>query len=239
MSAHPDPSALFTQCLDKEKKLLSWDPSTLKNQLLSAVTFRTSGRSSSDTVATPAGLISKGDAYLSLVQSLKKAKTEDDLWFVLALWLKREAIREPEDFLPRKNYMHVTQKARERLRGISFSDMRYFELVRCWEPYFTSLLQDKRQRSGSVNLDKELSALGYARESVKLITGKNWRSTVELACEWLAERQIISAKTNNPDRASTLRNAYSKIKAGTRLTKVPSMVLRMEPPAGTNAKKEK
>jgi hypothetical protein len=233
----PSPSALFTQCVKKEKKLLSWDPFTLKNQLLNAVTFKKSGRSSSDMVATPAGAMSNSSANLSVVQSLKAAKTDDDFWFLLAIWLKQEAVREPEDFLPTLIYARLTRKVRERLRGISFSDMKYFELVRCWERYFISLLQDKRQRSGSANLNKELSVLGYVSESVELIMHKNWRSAVELACEWLSVRHIISAKTNDPDPASTLRNAYSRIKARTHPTKAPSKVRRTEPAAGTHAKK--
>jgi len=161
----------------------------------------------------PAEATSKESIYSRLVESLKKA-TGDDLWFHLALWLKNEGIREPEDWLPANIYSRLTQEPRKRLQGISFTDMWHYELVRCWERYFAALLHEKRKRSKSVNLKKGLVELGYEPKSVEIIMSKNWRSPVAPACEWLATRDILRPKTENADAATMLRNAYSRVNAG-------------------------
>ena len=213
--------SLYSRCEDRERKILAWDSAAFKNQLVSTLAFGVSLFSSSNTVPTPtrpmqtAGKLDlPPSAYLSLVQTLKKAKNKDELWFLIALWLKQEAIREPEDSLPPATYKRLTREVRERLRGISFTDMQYFELVLCWEPYFSKLLEDcKRLRYHSANLEKELTALGYVPKSVELILLKRWRSAVEVSFEWLADRGVIRSKNAEADPISTLRNAYSRIKA--------------------------
>jgi hypothetical protein len=217
-----DRRSLYSRCEDRERKLLRWETAAFKNQVISGLVFGIPLFLSSDAVPTLGRRTSEekkpslgSSAYLGLVQTLKKAKNNDELWFLLALWLKQEAIREPEDFLPTPTYARLTLKARERLREISFTDMRYFELVRCWEPYFVQLLADrKRLRHNSASLEKELSALGYVPKSVELVMRKGWRSAIELACEWLADREVIPPKKNDQDPVSALRNAYSRIKAG-------------------------
>jgi hypothetical protein len=181
--------------VNDEAKLRSWNISAFKKRIVGTMAFGIPIRSS------------------DVVHVLKKANSNDDVWFVLACWLREEAIREPEDFLPESIYSRLTQSIRQRLKGISFNDMRLFELVRCWERYFTRLLADKRRRSDSTDLRKELCAAGYVPEAVDLVMRKKWRSTVELTCEWLAARDVIPAKTKDPDPVSTLRNAYSRIKA--------------------------
>jgi hypothetical protein len=253
-----DPRSLYSECKDRERALLSWDLSAFKNKLMTLLTFRISAgpmlkrnsverpilgnaHTGSRRPASQRNLEKVNpplDAYLTLVQTLKKIEDNNDLWFFLALWLKHEAIREPEEFLPSAIYKRLTRNVRKRAK-ISFTDMRYFELVRCWEPYFARLLEDcKRLRPSAPDLQKELCALGYEPKAVVLIEQKKWRSAVELACEWLAGRQIIPAKSKEPDPARTLRNAYSRIKAGVSTSKAlqhPEAGL----PARTNAKKAK
>jgi hypothetical protein len=230
-----DPRSLYSECKDRERALLSWDLSEFKNKLTTLLAFPISTGPMPKRNSAERPILANAhtgnrkpasqrklekvnpplDAYLTLVQTLKKIEDNDDLWFFLALWLKQEAIREPEESLPAAIYKRLTRNVRKRIQGISFTDMRYFELVRCWEPYFARLLEDrKRLRSSLADLQKELCALGYEPKAVELIKQKRWRSAIELACEWLAERQIIPAKSKQPDPARTLRNAYSRIKAG-------------------------
>lgn len=222
VSLQTDRHFLYSRCEDRERKFRAWNSAAFKNQFVSALAFGVPLFSSSNTVTTPLGRTRKGrkldlppSRYMRLVQTLKNAENKDELWFFLALWLKQEAIREPKDFLPPATYARLTRKDHKRLRGISFSDMRYFELVRCWEPYFSKLLEDcKRLRYNSANLEKELSTLGYVPKSVELVLLKRRRSAVEISCVWLADRGVIRSKNKNPDPVSTLRNAYSRIKAG-------------------------
>jgi hypothetical protein len=230
-----DPRSLYLECKDRERAILSWDLSTFKNKLMSLTAFPISTgpmpkRNSAErpilanartgnwrpaSGRPPEKVNQSVDAYLTLVQTLKKIENNDDLWFFLALWLKHEAIREPEEFLPAAIYKRLTRNVRKRIQGISFTDMRYFELVQCWNPYFTRLLENsERLRSSHADLQKELCSLGYELKAIGLIKQKRWRSAIELACEWLAMRQIIPAKNNDPDPARMLRNAYSRIKAG-------------------------
>jgi hypothetical protein len=232
VSLQTDPRSLYSRCEDRERKILAWDLAALKNQLMSALAFGVPPFLSLKTVPQPTGPTQKGEkfdlppsTYLNLVRSLRDARNNDDLWFLIALWFKEEAIREPEDFLPPATYKRLTRRVRERFQGISFTDMRYFELVRCWEPYFLKLLEDREGlRHNTANPKKELLALGYVPKSVELVMRKRWRSAVELAFEWLADRQVIRPKNNDPDPISTLRNAYSRIKAGA--SKVPSTTQR-------------
>jgi hypothetical protein len=224
LSRQTDPRSLYSQCEDRECVVLGWDPSSIKNRLVSALVFGAPRPSSSSKIALPTHSrrsSSQGNtqqenpspnAYLTLVQTLKEAKNKYDLWFILGLWLKQESIREPEEFLPGDIYQRLTRRVRKRIQGISFTDMKYFELVQCWTPYFAQLLDDLtrlRHRNAKI----ELSRLGYVLEAIELITNKQKRSAVEVACEWLARRDIIPAKSDKTDPARTLRNAYSRINA--------------------------
>ena len=201
VSRPEDLRALYDKCVSEERKLRSWNLSALKKRLISTVAFRTR-------FPIPTSHV---------VNVLKKAKDNDEFfWFVLACWLSEEGVREPEDFLPPAIYSRLTQTARQYVKGISFNDMKLFEFVRCWEPYFEALLEDKkdlvkRHRTSPADVQKELSAAAYEPEAIELVMRKRRRSTVELTCEWVAGRGIIPAKTRDPDPVRTLRNAYSRI----------------------------
>lgn len=221
-SSQTDRRSLYSDCEDRERKVLDWDLAAFKHQRVSHFAFGIPLFLSSEKGSAPVRRKRKvkqrpspAGKYLTLTHILKKTKNRDELWFLLALWLKQEAIREPEDFLPPAIYKRLTREARQRLQGISFTDMWYFELIRCWEPYFVRLLKDRKGfRPNTPIVEKELCDLGYEPKSVKLIMQKRWRSAVELACAWLADREVIPLKNEGQDPVSTLRNAYSRIKAG-------------------------
>ena len=203
----PDPTSLYSKCEQREREIISWGRETLKKYLVSSLKFGSKRKN-------PEGRHS--DDYGALVEALRKAKNRDDLWLFLAAWLNWENICKPEDFLPPKIYARLTRNAAEGLKGISFSDVRYFELVTSWKPYFSKMLEDRKQLGSKTELAKTLCTLGYQPETVVLFTRKHWRSPIELACEWLAERPGVCSNDEKADPISALRNAYSRIKSGAR-----------------------
>lgn len=153
---HPDPRSLYSKCEQREQEIISWGRETLKKYLVSSLTFGAKRKNQDG----------HSDDYGALVEALKNAKDQDDLWVLLAAWLNLENICKPEDFLPRKIYARLTRSATERLKGISFSDVRYFELVTGWMPYFSKMLEDRRKLgSKPKELAKTLCALGYQPET--------------------------------------------------------------------------
>lgn len=198
-------SGLFEKCLARERALKQVKFLELKEALVSA--FLNRPLCESDPSAAPE--MRQLATYLVLRKALKDAKNNEERWCYLARWLKQESICEPNQFLPKATYRQLTVKYRKRLKGISFTDPFYFELVRTWEPYFERLLDD---RKNSRDLQK-LASLGYSRESVNLVITKSWRSAVDVSCEWLAQREVVSTKRKTQqDVARTLRNAYSRVK---------------------------
>lgn len=234
--------SLFSECKRREHLVLNWDFHKYRDELVRKMVFgrplipswaeiaardasMRKGRSAPASQPTKdvsslrsarQRKLSKANQpvsrYFLLVETLRQAKDKDKLWLFLALWLKQEAVREPEHFLPPETYQRLTLKSRQRFRGISFSDMKYSELVRCWMPYFERLLEDRnRNHSIAPSVHAELSALGYDSKAVELIMSRRWRSAVELSCEWLAAHKVIHTNRVDPDLARTLSNAHSRV----------------------------
>jgi hypothetical protein len=195
---------LFNECLSREKLLKKAKFLELKEAFVTAPLNRPLHKP--DPSAAPE--VQLLATYLVLRTAMKEAKNNEERWVYLARWLKQEGICEPKQFLPSVTYRCLKQAYQKHLKGISFTDPFYFELVRTWEPYFKDLLNDRKK---TPDVDA-LRNLGYDSKSVDLLIRKPWRSPVELACEWLAQRGAIRSKRRDPDPARILRNAYSRVK---------------------------
>jgi hypothetical protein len=77
------------------------------------------------------------DRYFLLLQRLREAANDDDLWQVLARWLNGNGIRKPNEVVPPATYRRLIK--RDRLDR----DFRYYRWIEEWRPYFQQLLADR------------------------------------------------------------------------------------------------
>jgi hypothetical protein len=157
-------------------------------------------------------LILRGFMYEKLSKSLKSAPSDDEFWYRLAMWLKSENIREPEQVVPQGVYRRLTKPARRQVKKLGFFAAEEFNsyLVRIWLPYTEPLLRKSRwlrqQSEPPVNIKAALERMGFNPGILVVLEGqaKTWRSAVEFTCA------VVSQRGGTAD-AATLRNAYSKI----------------------------
>ena len=139
-------------------------------------------------------LLDPGVKYNFLLLLLRNCRTSEERLFILATWLHREEICQPEGLLHR-SFSRYRRKALRGDRGrLSITDLRQAFIVNIWEPYFERLLL--AQRNG---LDPR--QLGFDERAIQSAFRK--RSAVAAACEYVCPRLGIDAPA--------LANAYSRI----------------------------
>jgi hypothetical protein len=135
-----------------------------------------------------------GVKYNFLLLLLRNCRTSEERLFILATWLHREDICQPEDLLG-KDFSQYRRKALRGNRGcLSITDLRQAFIVNNWEPYFKRLLL--AQRDGL-----DLRQLGFEERAIQSAFRK--RSAVAAACEYVCPRLGIDAPA--------LANAYSRV----------------------------
>lgn len=138
-----------------------------------------------------------GVKYGFLLLLLRNCHTREKRQFILATWLHREGICQPEALLG-KDFSQYRRKALRGDRGrISITDLRQAFIVNIWEPYFERLLL--AQRNGL-----DLRQLGFDERAIQSAFRK--RSAVAAAREYVCPRLGIDAPA--------LANAYSRIFSG-------------------------
>ena len=132
--------------------------------------------------------------YNFLLQLLRNCRTSEQWLFVIATWLHREKICQPED-LQGENFSRYRRKAlRGGGGGVSFTDLRQAFIVNNWEPYFQQLLRARRD-------GPNLGRLGFDERAIQSAIGR--RSAVAAACEYVCSRLGVDAPS--------LANAYSRV----------------------------
>jgi len=211
--------SLYEQCLSKERDLRENQPARhedLRNRIVWELTFP--GRKfpiaiTADPGADTASLVREGQKYIALLDLLKKAPNGDTRSYWIAQWLKDEGVAPPHQTLPKGIFSRLTKKARERLKGLSLTDLLYANLVLVWLPYSEALLADAEiLRQQGKDPAPQLIGLGYSIVAANCVV-KRWRSVVEFSCEWLARRSGLPLAKPRLDAnpARTLRNAYSRV----------------------------
>jgi len=140
--------------------------------------------------------------YRELLRRLKEAGDRNTRLFLIAWWLTKEDLVEPEDVIGSDE---LQKRANAMFHFLSSSDFRNADRVRAWLPYFEKLLREWGDRSNS-----DLRKKGYEETAVKVASKK--RNPVAAACEWLAKSRP-SLNITGP----TLANAYSRLYGPKRL----------------------
>jgi len=137
--------------------------------------------------------------YNFLLHLLRNCRTSEQRLFVIATWLHRENICQPEDLLG-KDFSQYRRKALRGCRGrLSITDLRQAFVVDIWEPYFEQLL--RAQRNGL-----DLRRLGFDEPAIQSAVGK--RSAVAAACAYVCSRLGVDA----PAPANAYSRIFSKVK---------------------------
>ena len=144
-------------------------------------------------------IIQQASRYRDVLQLLRDYPGREQRWLLLSLWLKREGICDPIEFLPAQIYENLTAKKRAKLR-ISIADVQHYCRVEAWKPYFERLLKDRLQQNGR-EPERGLQIAGY--ESSAIEAARNKRLAIPAVCEWLAN--ILHTDS------STIRNAHCRI----------------------------
>ena len=140
-----------------------------------------------------------GVKYNFLLLLLRSCRTSEERLFILATWLHREDICQPEDLLG-KDFSQYRRKAPHGSRGrLSFTDLRQAFIVNNWEPYFKRLLLAQHK---GVNLRR----LGFDERAIQSALRK--RSAVAAACEYVCDRLEADA----PALANAYSRVFSKVK---------------------------
>jgi hypothetical protein len=135
-----------------------------------------------------------GVKYNFLLLLLRNRRTREERLFILATWLHREGICQPEDLLG-KDFSPYRLKVLRGSRGrLSFTGLRQAIIINNWEPYFEQLLL--AQRNGL-----DLRQLGFDESAIQSALGK--RSALAAACEYVCSRLEVDAPA--------LANAYSRV----------------------------
>jgi hypothetical protein len=133
-----------------------------------------------------------GVKYNFLLLLLRNSPSSKERLFILATWLYREGICQPEDLLG-KDFSEYRRKALGGSRGrLSITDLRQALIVNNWESYFDQLLHG--QRTG-------LGRRGFDECAIQCAISK--RSGRAAACEYVCDRLKVDARA--------LENAYSRI----------------------------
>ena len=137
--------------------------------------------------------------YNFLLLLLRNCRTSEQQLFVIATWLHREGICQPEDLLG-KDFSRYRRKALRGSRGrLSITDLRQAFVVNIWEPYFEQLLC--AQRNGL-----DLRRLGFDEAAIQSAVGK--RSAVAAACADVCSRLGVDA----PALANAHSRVFSRVK---------------------------
>ena len=137
--------------------------------------------------------------YRDILDRLRKETKRENRLMLLAWWLSKEEICEPEDIVGSEVLRRLANKT---FRFLSVSQFHHADRVREWLPYFEKLLGDFRSHKGAAS---ELARLGYDEAAVRAVGRK--RSAIPAACEWLADRRDSVVNVD----ALTLQNAYSLV----------------------------
>jgi hypothetical protein len=201
--------ALFTNCVRRQRVATPAKFEAVRVRAIQDLTFFPPSSPKFDSLDEV--LIWRGLLYGKLLSSLRSAQN-DEFWYRLALWIKSEGIREPEQFLPRDVYKRLTKEAEQQVKDSGLFGTGDFNayLVRIWLRYTEPLLRKAkwlRQRKPPCDVKRELERNGFDPKILAVLEGKtkkqNWTSAVEFTCAWVAER-------GGAADAETLRNAYSR-----------------------------
>jgi hypothetical protein len=136
-----------------------------------------------------------GVKYDFLLLLLRNCRTREERLFILATWLHREGICQPEDLLG-KDFSRYRRKALRGSRGrLSITDLRQAFIVNNWEPYFEQLLLAQRK-----GLD--LWRLGFDERAIQSASRRK-RSAIAAACDYVSSHLQVDPPA--------LANAYSRV----------------------------
>ena len=200
-----NPQELFAQAVRQEEELSPAKFEKVRDTLIWELAFPRSYFPAPPPGESAELMVWRGQLYTELSKLLREAPNDDTFWWRLALWLRYEAIRDPQSVLPPPVWRRLTKDANRRLAGILMTDDYNVMLVRIWLPYCEPLVRTARwlRSSGIRNRRPPLRSLGYDSSALDLLSSQNWTSPVKFTCAWVERRSRY--------RASSLRNSYSRL----------------------------
>jgi hypothetical protein len=149
------------------------------------------------------------EKYRKLLGHTKTASqgSLEQLYQILAMWLKDEGIISPKDFLSRELYSRLTKTTRKLFGSYRPAEKYYADSVEVWIPYLEHLVTVYRllHQKKEKHIGDKLKEKGFDVDAVRIVVHQQvrTRSALSAAIQFVAFRKELDE--------NTIRTAHSRI----------------------------
>jgi hypothetical protein len=224
-----DCRALYQWCLAQQQELDSQNQRANKDARITALGFGpllscNPEFESLPLASDPLDLRTRKDQWMAekyrqLLRHTKTARQQslEQLYQILAMWLRGEGIIGPQDFLPHKLFSELTKTTREVFGSYRPAEKYYADLVEVWLPYFEHFMKFYRLlcQTKEKQIGKKLKEKGYDSDAIRIVVHRQprTRTAVSAAIKFVAFRNNLdeNAIDENAIDEDTIRTAHSRI----------------------------